>query len=323
MTSSCVFWLSEDSPLDVFEEDDEEEEEDDEDDDSVDETVLDNSITVFSAFCVAVSLSDFDDVSDDVKLPLGWLGVSSSSMASLVCLVDARCFSASADPIAFASVMCSIIADPSIFTSVTRSIFIGLAFAPSSGVSSGVSDVSKVGSCRGPDCLARASFNSPISSCASFNLSLTLGVVLAAVDIDKPPEIGPWSVFARSCSIWSVLNSNWVPVISASFSAASFASVASSLVSSSSLALWYTFPKDAMDLSLPSLVCAGVVASGGSRLSSWSKLVASRRDASVIFVDCISAHLELSPHGSSFAISAESFSLDDVVVPFSAFHLIS
>ena len=84
-------------------------------------------------------------------------------------------------------------------------------------------------------------------------------VVLAAVDIDIPVDVGPFNVFCRSLSSCSLLKTNWVPVRSLVFSAASLAAVAASVVSSESLLRWYTFPNDAIDLSLPSLVCSGVV----------------------------------------------------------------
>ncbi len=57
-------------------------------------------------------------------------------------------------------------------------------------------------------------------------------MVFAAVDIEKPVDIGPSSVFWRSLSNWSELNSNWVPLISMIFSAASLARSSFSLVSS-------------------------------------------------------------------------------------------
>ena len=61
-------------------------------------------------------------------------------------------------------------------------------------------------------CFASTKRKAPISSCASLSLSLVLGVVFAAVDIDMP--VGGRPSWARSLSLSSCseLNSNCVPV---------------------------------------------------------------------------------------------------------------
>ena len=61
-------------------------------------------------------------------------------------------------------------------------------------------------------CFASAKRKAPISSCASLSLSLVLGVVFAAVDIDMPVDGGPSWARSLSLSSWSKLNSNCVPV---------------------------------------------------------------------------------------------------------------
>jgi hypothetical protein len=84
-------------------------------------------------------------------------------------------------------VMCLMSSDPSVWASMSVSTCIAfMSIAVSSLVVSG-----GLLCCGFACCLARAKRSAPITYCASFNLSLTLGVVLAAVDIDKPPDTGP------------------------------------------------------------------------------------------------------------------------------------
>jgi hypothetical protein len=144
--------------------------------------------------------------------------------------------------------MCSMIAAPRFFTAASaagsRSLCVAAVLID---VSSGLlSNVSIDDPCReswrescedASFCCASARLNYPISSFASLSLSLVLFVVLAAVDIDIPVNIGPFNSFCLSLSTCSGLSSNCVPVISVILAASSFRLILDSMASSASFVL--------------------------------------------------------------------------------------
>jgi hypothetical protein len=157
-------------------------------------------------------------------------------------------------------------------------------------------------------------------------------VVLAAVDIDLSFERGPPEcAFWRSRSICSVLNSNCVPVRSTGFATCSLASSAASSMSSSSSSRLYTFPKDAMDLSLARrTVSVAEFLVGGSLVVLFACLGMSLRLSRAdswgqveVLVSWICSHFNVRSQRSSLTISSESLSFADDVVPLSGFHFTS
>ena len=119
-------------------------------------------------------------------------------------------------------------------------------------------------------CFAKARRSSPISSWASLSLSLVLCMVFTAVDMDRPVDGGPSIACSPSLMSWSELNSNCIPVRSLAWLVAALAWASSLIASSLSLFCWHTFPKDAIDLLLVSLVCS-IGTSGGS-IVTWCQV---------------------------------------------------